>query len=184
EREVLEDNHPIQSGVGDLLAFENDSPFSCSFKTRNNIEQRALATAGVADHGDKLSFFDIEVNVLKHAEIPAPIGAGKIFSDMINLEKRHLLPRETQFLPKTAKPQTKQPPPPADRQNGKDDARQLEIVPFVPDKIANACSTDQHLRRDDGDPGTAHGNPEACHDSRSRGRKDHLEEPHEPGKLK
>src|SRR6266849_6884394 len=43
----------------------------------------------------------------------------------------------------------------ADHQNGDDDVSDREVVPLVPDEVANAGAADQHLGGDDHQPGDA-----------------------------
>src|ERR1700733_4883786 len=63
----------------------------------------------------------------------------------------------------------------ADQENGDDHIGDREIVPFVPDEVADAGAADQHLGRDDHEPGDPDRNPHAGQNGRRGGRQDHGE---------
>src|ERR1700733_10243613 len=63
----------------------------------------------------------------------------------------------------------------ADQENGDDHIGDREVVPLVPDEVADAGAADQHFGRDDHEPGYADRNPHAREDGRCRGRQDHGE---------
>src|SRR6202008_2626627 len=62
-----------------------------------------------------------------------------------------------------------------DHQNGGDDVRDGEIVPLVPDEVADAGAADQHLSSDDHQPGDADRYPHARENRRCRRWQDHGE---------
>src|SRR5580692_9586572 len=54
----------------------------------------------------------------------------------------------------------------ADQENGDDDVGDREVVPLVPDEVADAGAADQHLGGDDHQPGDADRNPHARENGR------------------
>ena len=60
----------------------------------------------------------------------------------------------------------------ADQQNRVDHIRNRQIIPFIPDEVADAGAADQHLGRDDHQPGDADGDAHAGEDGRRRRRQD------------
>src|ERR1700733_4974415 len=63
----------------------------------------------------------------------------------------------------------------ADQQNGDDDIGDREVVPLVPDEVADAGTADQHFGGHDHEPGDADGNTHAGQDRRRRCRQDDRE---------
>mmetsp|Transcript_27891 Transcript_27891/g.52158 ORF Transcript_27891/g.52158 Transcript_27891/m.52158 type:complete len:723 (+) Transcript_27891:518-2686(+) len=61
----------------------------------------------------------------------------------------------------------------ADHEDREDDGGEIEIVPLVPDIIADACAPHEHLGGDDHQPGDADGNAHAGDDGRRGGGQDH-----------
>src|SRR5271156_5775012 len=66
-------------------------------------------------------------------------------------------------------------PDKADQENGDDYIGDREIVPFVPDEVADAGAADEHLRGDDYEPGNPDRNPHAGQNGRRGRRQDHGE---------
>src|SRR2546422_1072188 len=62
---VLEHYHPIQARRINLLAIQDDSAIRGTLEAGNDVQERALPAARVADHRDKGSMLNIEGNVLK-----------------------------------------------------------------------------------------------------------------------
>src|ERR1700748_3098429 len=56
----------------------------------------------------------------------------------------------------------------ANRENGDDHIGDREIIPLVPDEVADAGAADQHLDRDDHEPGDADGDSHARKNGRRR----------------
>ncbi len=63
-------------------------------------------------------------------------------------------------------------PTSADDEDGGDDVGDRQVVPLVPDEVADARSANQHLGRDDDQPGDADGDAHAGDDHRRRGGED------------
>jgi hypothetical protein len=89
ERKVLEHDHAVQTGTGDFPTFEDDAAGARAFQPGDDIEQRRLAAARVADHGDEFALFDPEVHVLEDAKIGGTVRAGEVFRYVIDLEEGH-----------------------------------------------------------------------------------------------
>src|SRR5258706_7986486 len=62
----------------------------------------------------------------------------------------------------------------ADREDREDHVGKVEVVPLVPDEIADAGAADQHLGSDDHKPCDAHRDAHAGEDGRGGGGQDHL----------
>src|ERR1044071_7409908 len=63
----------------------------------------------------------------------------------------------------------------ADQENGDDDIGDREVVPLVPDEVADAGAADKRLARDDHEPGDADRYPHARQNRRRRRWQDHGE---------
>src|SRR5580692_4837228 len=61
----------------------------------------------------------------------------------------------------------------ADQENGDDHIGDREVVPLIPDEVADAGAADQHFGRDDHEPGDADRDPHARQNRRRRRRQDH-----------
>ena len=63
----------------------------------------------------------------------------------------------------------------ADHQNGDDDVGDREVIPLVPDEVADAGAADQHFGGDDHQPGDADRDAHSRQNRRRRRRQDHGE---------
>src|SRR5579872_4806964 len=63
----------------------------------------------------------------------------------------------------------------ADQENGDDHVGDRQVVPLVPDEVADAGAAHEHFSRDDHKPGDADRNPHTGQDGRCGGRQDHGE---------
>jgi hypothetical protein len=63
---VLEDDRAVGSGLGDRLAVEHDAAGIGPDEAADDVEERRLAAAGVADDRDELAVRDVEVDAAEH----------------------------------------------------------------------------------------------------------------------
>src|SRR4030095_14190690 len=89
EREVLEHHHAIHAGLPDLSTFEDHAAGRSALETGDNVEQRALAASGVADHRDELALLDLEAHVAEDADLATALGRREELRHMIDLEIAH-----------------------------------------------------------------------------------------------
>src|SRR5260221_14032941 len=71
----------------------------------------------------------------------------------------------------------------ADQQDGVDDVDDRQVVPLVPHEVADAGAADEHLGRDDDQPGDTDGDAHAGQDGRRRRRQDAEEDAAEGADL-
>src|SRR5882672_9726655 len=110
--------------------------------------------------------------------VAPPPGAGKrllmpsmemnLSPDIASLRKRHKPREPRQHL-------VKQHPNHPNHQNRRYHICNRQIIPFIPDEVADAGAADQHLGRDDHQPGDADRDAHAGEDGRRRRRQDDRE---------
>src|SRR6267154_2342475 len=106
--------------------------------------------------------------------IVLPFGAGYVFfRSWISRKAMPLLDVGNEFL-EPADREIERHADHAYRENREDYVGEVEVVPLVPDEIADARAADQHLRGDDHQPCNAHRDAHAGEDGRGRRGQDHL----------
>src|SRR5262249_60657123 len=83
ERTVLDHHHPVHARSGDPAAGQHDAAGARPLEAGDDVEQRALAAPGVADHRHELTFADAERDVAEDAH------AAEFLADVIDLEEAH-----------------------------------------------------------------------------------------------
>src|SRR5882762_10514701 len=107
--------------------------------------------------------------------IVLPFGAGYVFfRSWISRKAMPLLDVGNEFL-EPADREIERHSDHADGEDREDHVGEVEVVPFVPDEIADARAAHQHLRGDDHQPRDAHRDAHARQDRRSGGGQDHCE---------
>ena len=66
---ALEDHRAIEARPLHVLAGGDDVAFARLIEPGEDVEDRRLAAAGVADHAGELAFLDAEPEVLEHREV-------------------------------------------------------------------------------------------------------------------
>ena len=97
----------------------------------------------------RLAMPSMEMNVLGHRLTPGSHEARDAREDLVEQHADH-----------------------ADQQNGDDDVGDRQVVPLVPDEVADAGAADEHLGGDDHQPGDADRDAHAGQDRRRRRRQD------------
>ena len=87
QRVVLEDDAAVGSGALDRFAVEADGAGVGLHETGDEVDQRALAGAGVADDRHELALGDLEVDVGQHLGAVAAGGVG--LGGVFDFEKGH-----------------------------------------------------------------------------------------------
>ncbi|MNN07382.1 hypothetical protein D3C81_1202060 [compost metagenome] len=79
QRVALEHHATVQAGAGDFLAGHHHPAAAGLFQAGDDVEDGALAAAGVADHADELALLDAEVDVLEHRRQVVAVALGQPF---------------------------------------------------------------------------------------------------------
>src|SRR5215475_12736440 len=144
-----------------MLAARDDVTLGRRIQASKNIEDGGLTTARMADDAGELALLHVEPQVLEYSELAKPSGVREPSGQSLNTDEsiahdgslvciRH---QALQFGHQLVK----QHPDNADEQDRRDYVGDREIVPFIPDEVANTGATHQHLRCDDDQPGDADG---------------------------
>src|SRR6185369_2177975 len=118
--------------------------------------------AGVADHAAEFAAAHRQPQVLEDGGL-STIRAGVAPRDALDGNEfvGHALFRKRDHAREARKDLVEQHADDADQENGDDDVGDREVVPLVPDEVADAGAADQHLGRDDHEPGDADRYPHA-----------------------
>ena len=175
---ALEDDAALEARPGDLAAGHEDVAGARLLEAGEDVEDRRLAAARVADDADELAAADAEVDVLEHRLGAAGVGLGQALDGqepaggaVDALVSRHTRPPRCA----RANSEVERHADHADDQDREDHVREREVVPLVPDEVADAGAADEHLGGDDDQPGDSHRDPHAGEDGRRGRRQDHLE---------
>ena len=74
----MEHHSPLMTGAIDALAFVQHFPLIRCDQTRQEFHQGGFATARVSDDGDKLTFVQVEVDVVQHLAALAAFTVGLV----------------------------------------------------------------------------------------------------------
>ena len=86
QRIVLEHHHPVWARLGDLPPLDQDAAAAGLAQARQQVEQGALAAAGVPDQRNEFAFAHLEIDVLE-GYVTAAVGEGKTLGDVVDGEK-------------------------------------------------------------------------------------------------
>src|SRR2546426_1301953 len=88
-RKVLEDDHAVHPGPADLATLEDHAAGGRALEARDDVEQRALAAPGVADHRDELALLDLEIHVTEDAHLAPALDRREKLRHVVDLEVAH-----------------------------------------------------------------------------------------------
>ena len=78
----------IQLDLGDVIAIDQDSTLTRLIQARQQLHQRALATAALADDADEGPRLDLEVDILEHLRLSRTEAEGEALKPHITLQGR------------------------------------------------------------------------------------------------
>ena len=110
QRIVLKHHHPVGPRLGHLPPIDQDAAMAGLRQARQQVQQGALAAAGMADQRDEFALADLQVDVLE-GHIAAAIVQRKDLRDVVDGE-------EGDHLSWTPVPRADPPRPPGDRGPG------------------------------------------------------------------
>ena len=87
---LLEDDAALDRRPVDIFAIDTDAPLVRLQITRQEIEQRRFTTAALAEHADKLSIRDFQIDILEDV-FGLSIDNIKRFMDVLKADT-HILP--------------------------------------------------------------------------------------------
>ena len=86
QRVVLEHHHLVGARALHRFAIHQHRAARGQIEAGDHVQQRALATAGVADQGDEFAFADVEIDSLEGQVIATTIE-GKVLLEILNFYK-------------------------------------------------------------------------------------------------
>ena len=157
QRMVLEDYGPIRSGLADLFVLEEHTAAGRLHEPGDDVEQRGLAAARVADDGDELALLHAQADISKDlaADRPAAEGHIQVFDREVGMHGDRA-PSDRAAAGDEIADQRDQSvehkTDDADVEKRDNDVADQRRIPCIPNKETNAHPSREHLCRDDRQP--------------------------------